>query len=107
MLDSGNQRSYISSELRHKLNLPKLRTEWLLIKTFGKSQITDLSQETKDTLTYLKTLEADIFDVRTVNDRLVERVVKTFFFFSMLGKYPVFPTRHSGDYGNSKLYQCP
>ena len=43
MLDSGNQRSYIPSELRHKLNLPKLRTEWLLIKTFGKSQITDLS----------------------------------------------------------------
>ena len=35
MIDSGSQRSYISSELRHKLNLPKFRTEQLLIKTFG------------------------------------------------------------------------
>ena len=35
MLDSGSQRSYISSEVRHKLNLPKIRTEQLLIKTFG------------------------------------------------------------------------
>ena len=34
MLETGSQRSYISSEL-HKLNLPKLRTEQLLIKTFG------------------------------------------------------------------------
>ena len=35
ILDSGSQRSYISSESRHKLNLPKIRTERLLIKTFG------------------------------------------------------------------------
>ena len=35
ILDSGSQRSYTSPELRHKLNLPKLRTERLLIKTFG------------------------------------------------------------------------
>ena len=41
------------------------------------SQITDLSKEIKETLTYLKKLEADIAVVKTVNDRLVERVVKT------------------------------
>ena len=35
MLDSGSQGSYISSELRLNLNLPKLWTERLLIKTFG------------------------------------------------------------------------
>ena len=51
----------------------------LLLKTEATlgSQITDLSKAIKDTLTYLKKLEADIAVVRTVNDRLVERVVKT------------------------------
>ena len=32
IVDSGSQRSYISSELRQKLNLPKIRTERLLKK---------------------------------------------------------------------------
>ena len=35
MLDSGSQKSYILSELRRKLNLPKLRKKPLLIKTSG------------------------------------------------------------------------
>ena len=41
------------------------------------SQITDLSKEIKDTLTYLKKLETDIAIVKVVNGRLVERVIKT------------------------------
>ena len=51
----------------------------LLLKTEAtlESQITDLSKEIKDTLAYLKKLEADIAVVRTVNDTLVERIVKT------------------------------
>ena len=59
--------------------LTKLELVQLLLKTettLG-SQITDLSKEIKDTLTYLKKLEADIAVIKTVNDRLVERVVKT------------------------------
>ena len=59
-----------------KLTKPKLVQ--LLLKnepTMG-SQITDLSKEIKGTLTHLKMLEADIDVSRTVNDRLVERVVK-------------------------------
>ena len=61
----------------NKLTKPELVQ--LLLKTEATlgSQITDLSKEIKDTLTYLKKLEADIAVVRTVNDRLVERVVKT------------------------------
>ena len=61
----------------NKLTKPELVQ--LLLKTEGTlgSQITDLSKEIKDTLTHLKKLEADIAVVRTVNDRLVERVVKT------------------------------
>ena len=41
------------------------------------SQISDLLKETEDTLTHLKKLEADIDVVKIVNDRLVERIVKT------------------------------
>ena len=51
----------------------------LLVKaeaTLG-SQITHLSKEVKDTLTHLKKLEANISVVKTVNDKLVERFVKT------------------------------
>ena len=61
----------------NKLSKPELVQ--LLLKTEASlgSQITDLSKEIKDTLTYLKKLESDIAVVRTVNDRLVERVVKT------------------------------
>ena len=59
--------------------LTKFELVQLLLKTEATlgSQITDLSKEIKDTLTYLKKLEADIAVVKTVNDRLVERVVKT------------------------------
>ena len=61
----------------NKLTKPELVQ--LLLKTEATlgSQITDLSKEIKDTLTYLKRLEADIAVVKTVNDRLVERVIKT------------------------------
>ena len=61
----------------NKLTKPELIQ--LLLKTVATlgSQITDLSKEIKDTLTHLKTLEADIAVFRTVNDGLVERVVKT------------------------------
>ena len=51
---------------------PHLKTE----ATLG-LQITDLSKEIKDTLTYLKKLEVDTVVVKTANDRIVERVVKT------------------------------
>ena len=44
---------------------------------FTGSQISDLSKEIKDTLTHLRKLEADIAVVKMVNDRLVERIVKT------------------------------
>ena len=61
----------------NKLTKPELVK--LLLKTEATlgSQITDLSKEIKDALTHLKKLEADIAVIRTVNDRLVERVVKT------------------------------
>ena len=61
----------------NKLTKPELVQ--LLLKTEATlgSQITDLSKEIKDTLTYFKKLEADIAVVKTVNDRLVERVIKT------------------------------
>ena len=49
-----------------------LRTE----ATLG-SHISDLSKEIKDTLTLLKKLEADIAVIKIVNDRVVERIVKT------------------------------
>ena len=61
----------------NKLTEPELVQ--LLLKTEATlgSQITDLSKEIKDTLTYLKKLEADIAVIKTVNDRLVGRVIKT------------------------------
>ena len=57
--------------------LPKPELVQLLLKTEATldSQITDLSKIIMDTLTHLKMLEAAV--VRTVNNRLVERVVKT------------------------------
>ena len=61
----------------HKLTKPKLVQLPLKTEAALSSQITDLSKEIKDTLTHLKKLEADIAVVRTVNTRLVERVVKT------------------------------
>ena len=45
-----------------------------------------MSNEVKNTLARFKKLEADIAVVKTVNTRL-----------EVLGKRPVFPTRHSGD----------
>ena len=61
----------------NKLTKPELVQ--LLLKTEATlgSQISDLSKEIKDTLTHLKKLEADIVVVNIVNDRLVERIVKT------------------------------
>ena len=61
----------------NKLTKPELVQ--LLLKTEATlgSQITDLSKEIKDNLTYFKKLEAGIAVVKTVNDRLVERVIKT------------------------------
>ena len=61
----------------NKLTKPELVQ--LLLKTEATlgSQITDLSKEIKDTLTYFKKLEADITVVKTVSDRLVERFIKT------------------------------
>ena len=58
------------------LNKPELVQLLLKTEAFLGSQITDLSKEMKDTLTYFKTLEADIAVIKTVNDRLVERVIK-------------------------------
>ena len=61
----------------NKLTKPELVQ--LLLKTEATlgSQISDLSKEIKDTLTHLKKLEADIAVLKIVNDRLVERIVKT------------------------------
>ena len=61
----------------NKLTKPKLVQLPLKTEDALSSQIIDLSKEIKDTLTHLKKLEADIAVVRTVNNRLVERVVKT------------------------------
>ena len=61
----------------YKLTKPKLVHLPLKTEAALSSQITDLSKKIKDTLTHLKKLEADIAVVRTVNNRLVERVVKT------------------------------
>ena len=61
----------------NKLTKPELVQRLLKTEATLGSQITDLSKKIKDTLTHLKKLGADIAVVRTVNDRLVERVVKT------------------------------
>ena len=57
----------------------KLELIQLLLKTEATlgSQISDLPKEIKDTLTHSKKMEADIVVVKIVNDRLVERIVKT------------------------------
>ena len=60
----------------NKLTKPELVQLLLKAEAALGSQIADLSKEIKDTLTYLKKLEADIAVVRTVNNRLVQRVVK-------------------------------
>ena len=61
----------------NKLTKPELVQ--LLLKTEATlgSQISDLSKEIKDTLTHLKKFEVDIAVAKIVNDRLVERIVKT------------------------------
>ena len=61
----------------NKLSEPELVKLLLKTEVTLGSQINDLSKEIKDTLIYLKKLEPDIAVVRTVNNRLVERVVKT------------------------------
>ena len=61
----------------NKLTKPELVQLLLKAEATLGSQITDLPKEIKDTLTYLKKLEADIALVKTVNDRLVERFTKT------------------------------
>ena len=38
ILDSGSQRTYVTSRLRDELDLPTLRTELLQIKTFGEAE---------------------------------------------------------------------
>ena len=52
--------------------LTKPESVQVLLKTEATlgSQIADLSKEIKDSLTYLKKLEADIAVVKTVNDDL-------------------------------------
>ena len=73
MTMSGTHTEAVLNKLsKHELVQLLLKTEATL-----ESQITDLSKEIKDTLTYLKKLEADMAVVRTVNDTLVERIVKT------------------------------
>ena len=70
---SGTHTEAVLNKLtKHELVQLLLKTE----ATLG-SQISDLSKEIKDTLTHLKKLEADIAVVKIVNDRLVERIVKT------------------------------
>ena len=73
MTMSGTQ----TEAVLNKLTNPELVQ--LLLKTEATlgSQITDLSKEIKDTLTHLKKLKADIAVIKTVNNRLVERVDKT------------------------------
>ena len=61
----------------NKLTKPELVQLLLKAEATLGSQITDLPKEIKDTLTYLKKLEANIAVVKTVNDRLVEIVIKT------------------------------
>ena len=73
MTMSGTHTEAVSNKLT------KLESAQLLLKTEATrgSQIADLSKEIKGILTYLKKLEADVSAVRTVNDKLVEMVVKT------------------------------
>ena len=61
----------------NKLTKPGLVQLLLKTEATQGSQITDLSKKIKDTLTHFKKFEADIAVVKTVNGRLVERVIKT------------------------------
>ena len=70
----------------NKLTKPELIQLLLKTEAILGSQIPDMSNEVKNTLARFKKLEADIAVVKTVNTRL-----------EVLGKRPVFPTRHSGD----------
>ena len=45
VLDSGSQRTYVSSQLREKLRLPTVRTETIRIKTFGSTESSDKSYD--------------------------------------------------------------
>ena len=60
LFDCGSQRSFISTELRDKLNLPTIRKESVMVKTFGTEQ------------SELKTLEVVQFCVHGKNDVFVE-----------------------------------
>ena len=60
LLDCGSQRSFISTELRDKLNLPTIRKESVMVKTFGTEQ------------SELKTVEVVQFYVFGKNDLFVE-----------------------------------
>ena len=44
LLDQGSQRSYITSQLKEKLNLPVLGKENMIIKTFGAGSNEDTLQ---------------------------------------------------------------
>ena len=66
-----------SEAVLNKLTKPELIQLLLRTEATLGSQIADLSKEAKDTVTHFKKLEADIPVIRTVNDRLVERLVKT------------------------------
>ncbi len=43
VMDSGSQRTYITSHLRDQLNLPRMETETLRIKTFGAAETQNTS----------------------------------------------------------------
>lgn len=43
IMDSGSQRTYVTSHLRDQLNLPTIRTESLCIKTFGATKTQNTS----------------------------------------------------------------
>ena len=61
----------------NKLTKPELVQLHLKAEATLGSQITGLPKEINNALTYLKKLEADIAVVKTVNDRLVDIVIKT------------------------------
>ena len=60
-----------------KLTKPELVQLPLKTEATLGSQISDLSKEIKQTIIHLKRLEADIAVVRTANNRLVLRLVRT------------------------------
>lgn len=60
-----------------KLTHPELSELLINAKATVGPQIADLSKEVKDTFTHLKKLNTDVSVVRTVNNRLVQWLVKT------------------------------